>query len=1058
MRWSLRLVVPSFFALFVCGSAFAQNAGFSGEVTDQQKVMVPNAEVRVVNQKTAVERKTKTNDSGFYVVPYLVPGTYRIFVQAAGFETAVSEEITATVGQMLVVKFQLRLGAMTDHVTVSAGSQLINADAAVSTVIDRQFLANIPLNGRSFQALISLAPGVQTNVTNAGDQGQFAVNGQRANANYFTVDGVSANVGSWYVPGLYAQASAGTLPATNIQGGFNGLVSIDDLQEFQVLTSTFSPEFGRSPGAQVRVVTRSGTNQYHGALYEYFRNEALDANDWFANALGLPRPPLRLNDYGGVIGGPVRFPWYDGHDGTFFFFSYENQGFKLPQVVESIVPTLAARQSATPDATQILNAFPKPNGADLGLDGAAFNADYGAPTYSYAISFRADHRFNDRYSILGRFDYSPSSSSSLSLQNLAETDITESNVQTYTLGATQVISSRWVNEIRGNYTRTVGAATSTMTMFGGAIPPSNFVLWPGGKIPAYGFSSFGIDNLGGSPFSGFKAGRENANIPHQYNVVDNLSYLHGKHQIKFGVDYRLIRTDISPIVLGIFVGFPNPTPDTSGIVTMNSGAGADAAIFNQAGEVIDYKAFSAYAQDTWRVSSRLTLTYGTRWEINPSPTTVAGQKSYTACCATNLSDLTLSAAGAQYYPTSYKDIAPRLGVAYQILQSPGRELVVRGGGGIFYDLGQSGPFGVNDWPYSSFVFAEGTPFPLPPGYLTFPPLDPVPSPSNPAIVSIAGVNFRLPRTYEWNMALEQSLGTSKAFSVAYVGARGHDLLRMETYLDPNPNFSEVNLVSNNGFSSYDSLQVQFTSRLTHGFQSYASYTYSHSIDNASSDSANVIPAQFVKTFTDKGNSNFDVRHTINGALVYKIPTPRMGMTAHAFLGNWSIQGIFGARTALPFDVLATDPQFITDPRFIATARANLVPGVPLFLYGSSFPGGKEANAAAFTGLETGQLQGNLGRNTLRGFGLVQFDFSLNRRFNIKEKAAFEFRVEAFNIFNHPNFANPSGFTNFLGAPNFGQSPSMFGTSLGGGSNQGGINPLFAIGGHRDLQLALRFEF
>jgi hypothetical protein len=972
MRRTLLLFVPGFLTLLASGPAFAQGAGFSGEVIDPQKAVVPNAAVRVVNQQTTVERRTKTNGAGFYMVPYLVPGTYKIFVQAQGFETAVSEELTVTVGQMRVVRFRLRLGASADYVIVSGASQTFNTtDASVSTIVDRQFVGDLPLNGRSFQALIFLAPGVQINVTNSGDQGQFAVNGQRANANYFTIDGVSANVGSWYFPGQYAQASAGTLPATNIQGGFNGLVSIDDLQEFQVLTSTFSPEFGRTPGAQVIVVTRSGTDQYHGAIYEYFRNEVLDANDWFANELGLPRPPLRLNDYGGVLGGPVRFPGYDGHDKTFFFFSYENQGFELPQVLQSVVPTLASRQSATPDAAQILNAFPKPNGADLGLDGAEFNASYGAKTHSYAISFRADHRFNDRYSVFGRFDYSPSTSSSLSFQNLAERDFTGSNVQTYTVGATQVINSRWVNEIRGNYTRTVGSATSTMTRFADAVPPSNSVLWPGGNIPAYGISSFGIDNLGGSPFAGFQAGRQNANIPHQYNVLDNLSYLREKHQFRFGADYRLVRTNISASNLGSLVAFANPTPDTSGIVTLNSGIASFAAIFNQAGEVIDYKAFSLYAQDTWQVSPRLTITYGTRWEINPSPKTVAGQKPYTACCATDLSNLSLSAAGAPYYPTRYQDFAPRLGAAYQIVQTPGRSLVLRTGGGIFYDLGQSGPFGNNNWPYSNFVFAEETPYPVPPGYLTFPPVNPVPSPDNPAIVSVAGTNFRLPRTYEWNVTLEQSLGASQNLSAAYVGARGHDLLRNETYLDPNPDFSEVLLVTNNGFSSYNSLQVQFTSRLTHGFQSYASYTYSHSIDNASTDSATVIPAQFVNTYNDKGNSTFDARHTFNGAVVYTVPTPKMDKVPIAFLDNWSIQGIFTARTSLPFDVLVQDPQFITDPRFPATPRANVVPGQPLFLYGSSFPGGKEANPDAFAGLEPGQLQGDLGRNRIPR-GSVQY--------------------------------------------------------------------------------------
>jgi len=575
----------------------------------------------------------------------------------------------------------------------------------------------------------------------------------------------------------------------------------------------------------------------------------------------------------------------------------------------------------------------------------------------------------------------------------------------------------------------------------------------------YSYSIFSIYNVGGSFNIGPTSGHENDNIPHQYEVVDNLTYVHGRHQFKFGADYRLIRSSISPITLGSNVTFSNPTPDTSGIVTLNSGTDTYALFFNQAGQTLDYKAFSAYAQDTWRVSPRLTLTYGTRWEIDPSPTTVAGQKPFTACCASNLNNLTLSAAGAPYYPTNYHDFAPRLGVAYQIVQTPGRQTVVRGGGGIFYDLGQSGAFGSNNWPYSNFLFDYGTPFPVPASYATFPPINPVPSPSNPGAVAMADTNFRLPRTYEWNVTVEQSLGASQVLSMAYVGARAHDLLRNETYANPNPDFSNVNLVTNNGFSSYDSLQVQFTRRLSRGFESYASYTFSHSIDNASSDSAYVIPAQFAKTSIDKGNSTFDVRHTFNGALVYMVPSPNMNKLANALLHNWAIQGIFTARSALPFDILESG--YGLDPRYYAIARADVVPGQPLFLYSSAFPGGKAANPAAFTTLAPGETQGDLGRNSLRGFGLTQFDFSLRRQFKIKDKASVEFRAEAFNIFNHPNFSNPGSYpsyNNYVGAPNFGQSPSMFGTSLGGGSNQGGFNPVFATGGPRDLQLALRIQF
>jgi hypothetical protein len=1036
------------------------SATLSGNVTDQQGAAISGAKIAVRNNATALRRERVTDNQGSFTVTELPPGTYVVLAEHDGFAPLEVTGVVLHASDERSLSITLKIGSVTQSVTVTSEAYTVNDSMAVGTDVDRQFVENIPLNGRSFQSLIDLVPGVQTNVTTSGDQGQFSVNGQRANANYFTVDGVSANVGTWNFDSLYGQAASGSLPATNIQGGFNGLVSLDDLQEFQILTSTFSPEYGRSPGAQVILVTRSGTNQFHGSLYEYLRNEAFDANDWFANSLGLPRAPLRLNDYGGTLGGAVRLPGYDGRDHTFFFFSYENQGLKLPQTLQSTVPSLAVRQSAIPSAAQVLNGFPKPNGVAQPPDGAAFNLDYGAPTNSYSTSFRVDHRFNDKYTIWGRFNYSPSNSNSLDSYDLAEVDTVGTDLQTYTFGSTQNLNSRWVNDIRGNYTRVAGSASAKITTLGGAVPIPTSVLWPGGQVPAQGYSIFSIANVGGTFNIGPTSGGEGLNVPHQYEALDNLSYLHGSHQFKFGVDFRLISTYIVTIPLGSNVIFdPSATVGPTGIELMNTGVDTYALYFNIPGETIHYKAFSAYVQDRWRVNPRLTLTYGTRWEVNPSPKTVAGEAPYTACCASNLSNLTLSAQGASYYPTTYHNFAPRLGAAYQIVTTPGRQLVVRSGAGIFYDLGQTGYFGNNSWPYGNFIFNVGTPFPVPTRYATFPAPNPVPSPSNPASITMTSTDYTLPRTYQYNLTLEQSLGNSQVLSVAYVGEWGSDLLRNEIYSDPNPDYSQVTEVTNNGFSSYNGLQVQFRRRLSHGFQSLVSYTYSHSIDNASSDSSVVIPAQFAKTTIDKGNSNFDVRHNLSGAFTYSIPNPTMGAVARALLHNWSLQGILLARSALPFDILESG--YGIDPRFQAIARADLVPGQPLFLYRSTLPGGKEANPAAFTTLAPGETQGDLGRNSLRGFGLTQFDFSVIRRGKIKEAVTVEFRAEAFNIFNHPNFANPGSYplyNNYVGSPMFGQAPAMFNVGLGGGSNAGGFSPLFATGGPRDLQLALRFEF
>src|SRR5215467_14441757 len=252
----------------------------------------------------------------------------------------------------------MRVGSASESIVVEGGAPLVNTESAtVSTVVDRTFVENIPLNGRSFQTLITLTPGVVVTATNFADQGQFSVNGQRADANYFSVDGASANVGvTSFFPLI--QAAGGALPALSPSGGTNSLVSVDAMQEFRVQTSSFAPEFGRTPGGQISIVTRSGTNAFHGALFEYFRNDALDAGDWFVNFNHLAKAEERQNDFGGVFGGPVR------KDKTFFFFSYEGSRLRQPSTQETVVPDSASRQQAQatmPAILPYLNAYPVAN-------------------------------------------------------------------------------------------------------------------------------------------------------------------------------------------------------------------------------------------------------------------------------------------------------------------------------------------------------------------------------------------------------------------------------------------------------------------------------------------------------------------------------------------------------------------------------------------------------------------------------------------------------------------------------------------------------------------------
>ena len=335
-------VIDALFAVFVVTllampvPARAQaTAGLSGTVVDDTSAVVPAVVVTVFNKDTGFQRETTTNREGFFTFQALQPGRYAVRTSLKGF-TPLEADVVLNVSDRITVHLKLKLESIGESVTVAAEPARISTSPALSTVVDRNFVANLPLNGRSFQSLIALTPGVVfTGSSNSGG-GQFSVNGQRTNANYFMVDGVGANAeaGASYWP---TQEAAGVSPTLNAVGGTQGLVSVDALEEFSIQTSSYSAEFGRQPGGQISLVSRAGTNVYHGSAFEYFRDDSMDAVDWFVKANNLPRAPLRQNQFGGTVGGPVRLPRYDGRNRTFFLFSYE--GLRLLQPKRKGRPT-----------------------------------------------------------------------------------------------------------------------------------------------------------------------------------------------------------------------------------------------------------------------------------------------------------------------------------------------------------------------------------------------------------------------------------------------------------------------------------------------------------------------------------------------------------------------------------------------------------------------------------------------------------------------------------------------------------------------------------------------
>ena len=581
------LVLVASCASVIC--AQSTSASLTGRVTDPAKALIVDAKVAAIGAETNIRYETTTEDTGQYYLTNLPPGRYDIEIEKPGFKKVIKPDVVLHVQDALKIDFEMTLGPVSETVTVEADGPLANSESAtVSTVVNRTFVENIPLNGRSFQTLISLTPGVVMTVTGFNDQGQFSVNGQRADANYFTVDGVSANFG---VTGFIAmlQSASGALPALSASGGTNSLVSVDAMQEFRIQTSSFAPEFGRTPGGQVSIATRSGTNVFHGTLFEYFRNTVLDARDWFVNVNGLPKPEERLNDFGGVIGGPIF------KNKTFFFFSYEGQRLRQPSSLQTSVPDNPSRLLAPVTMRPYLNAYPSANGPSLGAGLAQFNASFSNPSSLDAYSTRVDHVINSKLHLFGRYNYSPSATDQRgpffsSGRVLSTTNSLSSTVHTATIGLTEVINPEMGNELRLNYSNHRVAIRFFLDDFGGAVPPSDSLLFAPGYSSSNG--SF-ILIIGGA--GQYVQGKQGTDEQRQINLVDNLSWTRNSHQLKFGFDYRWLAPFSSPFAYRQFAQFSGMSSNTGGVL---SGIALAAQVGSFQTNALLSQNFSFYGQDT----------------------------------------------------------------------------------------------------------------------------------------------------------------------------------------------------------------------------------------------------------------------------------------------------------------------------------------------------------------------------------------------------------------------------------------------------------------------------
>jgi len=1048
----MRMVFAAVVVSFLLGvPVFAQmeTATLSGVVQDPKGAVVPDVDVVATRIETGTSMTTKTNGAGIYFFTGLMPGHYHLQVRKPGFKEIAIKSFELLVQDKLEQNFSLEIGSVSESVTVNADDLHMNTtDASVSTVIDQRLMRELPLNGRSFQSLFQLTPGVTVTPTNVQSEGQFSVNGQRTNANYFTIDGASANAN--IVPSFQGpQTFGGSLPAFSALGGTNSLVSVDAVREFAVQTSSYAPEFGRSPGAQISIVTRSGTNQFHGTAFEYLRNDVFDANDWFANRDGLKRAALRQNDFGGVFGGPIF------KEKTFFFFSYEGLRLRQPTTGQSDVPSLAVRQAAPLPMQPFFNAYPLPTGPDEGNGLAPANYAFSNPATLDASSLRIDHRFSQSLSIFGRYNYAPSSSQVRGggVQSLNTAIVTAEKAQTLTLGLTKILTPFLDTDARFNWTQASASSTFRLDTFGGAAPLSVEPLLPsfcnGGQCILGVFLS--LDAQLGEIESGVNA----ANQQHQLNFIDTVNWQHGAHLFKLGVDYRRLTPEFNPAIYLQQAAFADPFTAFTQQVT----AGQAQHRSPVTGTFTNY---SLFVQDTWKVTGRLTATYGIRWDDNPAPQlrSASGLRPVVISGASTTSPLI---ANGGLYNSTTNNIAPRLGLAFKLRDSPNGQTVLRAGAGIFYDLGTgSAGYALQNAPFSNRKpIAPGSLFPYSATDAAPTPLSQAPPFSR---VLAFPSTLRLPYVYQWNLSAEQSLGKSQTLTIGYLGAKGHSLLRTSVFTaSPNvpAGVSSVLYADNSGYSTYNALQTQFRRHATRQLDLIASYTWSHSLDNVSTDANPTgIPGQFISPSRDYAASDFDIRHTFSLAGDYELPTRLRSRVASAFLNGWAVDPILTARSSPPVDVeISRDLGFGT-----YNFRPDVVAGVPTYVRGSAFPGGRGINPQAFAVAPTA-VQGNLSRNSLRGFPLFQADLALKRRFKIREAIALQFGLEAFNLLNHPTFAPPA---NTLGTVTptgqlilqngFGVSQSMLGRGLAGSDPGSGFNPLYQIGGPRSLQLSLKLQF
>jgi hypothetical protein len=1124
----MRARISLVFVLLAAVSLSAQTfrGTILGTVTDPSGAVVPGAKVMVKNTGTGLERSTETSADGSYAVPELPIGTYNVTVTQAGFKTFVTTGVTVDVAGERRVDAALKTGEISTKVEVSGDllPQVETTSAELGGTLTAETIEALPVNGRDYQKLIYLNPGVAGSPDQISDSpgsyGTFSMNGSRGRSNNFLLDGTDMNDGYRNDPAINEAGVFGD-PAT--------ILPLDAVAELKVI-SNYEAEYGRNSGAVINIVTKSGTNNLHGSLLEYFRTGKLGARNYF-NLDPAPKSPFNNNQFGGALGGALI------KDKTFFYLDYEGQAENGAQAGVTCVPdpaVIAATEATitglgetvNPVTTALLerNPWPTPNIAGAVSDGngcTTNNLSTSTNFFNRVDSFigKIDQNFNPNNLLTGRY-YFGNSNQSFPFAQLAGgllpgfNTVTPTRVQLVALSYVKVVNASQVNEARLGWNRFVEGFFPEDQSFN----PNSIGLDTGvgaydGGLPAISLSGF--SEIGAT--SSVPRNRVDSN----WHFVDNYSWKSGKHDVKFGYEFR--RTTIMQVIDHNFRGtlsfdqIPDPinptvNPPLTPLEAFLEGipdGGAQVQGDSTRHEFQNSHAF--FIQDSFRASSRLTLNYGMRWDYFG----VAGEKNGQFYTVGDLSTGGNNVPTGQLYDKDLNNFAPRLSAAYDLTGKG--HTVIRAGWGLFYDAFSQDIF-LGHLPWNC-VFCPGPAYPgLGPQALATGSVSGAPLAAGTPVYSGYGPegdffsvdpNLRTPYVQNFNLNFQQQLGAKTMLEVGYVGSKGTKLFQFLDINQPSqaqitaadlacvpdqaagdycpagygvprtyaPNFFYLNQEKASANSIYNALQASLRINNWHGLSSQANYVWSHSIDTASDledfEPNEAQPQNSTNPAGDRGNSSFDIRQRFTLNFTYQFP--RMGGSLPKLKNGWGFDGILNLQDGQPWhlnyefegDYSGSGegfdrPDEISTPQY---SKNNPLQYLNLSAFAAPCtwgnPQGNDGSSDESNCVPGTRHFGSEGRNSLQGPSFKEFNFSVFKDTALAEHVTMSLRAEFFNIFNHPNFSNPflPNFISDIGAPNSGNgyAPGSY-YSLSATGDVGIGNPFLGGGGPRGVQFVAKFTF